>query len=529
MSQGICAGLEKRKIVVGIRCVIKGVAVVLAAVWLGLLSGCDAPLVIGKYRFLQPDKTIAKPDQAQVNWIIQDMGELDKADEIYPNATKPGPQDWVYVDEDYMIAPMDDLSISIMDLYAEGMETTLPRRVSDSGYIDLPQLDSRIFATGLTSMELTEAIKQAYSKDILRDPQVSVTVVVRRQQTFSLLGAIGRPGAYPFPRKDMRMLDALAMASGVTQPDIETIYVIRQAPARRRSQAGQAEQATQPATQPATQEAPKTQPASPAPSMHLSETATAAKPTPANQPAQDASYRWTYRNGEWVKVAVEAPAKTPASPAKTQPIKAPAGQGKVTTPAGRAKIQPAKPGLGEPKDASDPFGWAKMEKGDLVRIIAIDLPKLRQGDYRQNVVIRANDIIHVPPLPTGEFYVMGEVLRPGVYSLTGRKVTIKMALAAAGNLGPMAWPSNSILIRRIGKNQEQTIPINIEKIMQSKDNDLYLKKDDVIAVGTHWSSSFLAVLRNAFRMTYGFGFIYDRNFSDPMLNGTPTSRRFKAW
>jgi len=517
---------------------IKGVTVVLAAVWLGLLSGCDAPLVIGEYRFLQPDKPIAKPDQAQVNWIIQDMGELDKADEVYPNATKPGPQDWVYADEDYMIAPMDDLSISIMDLYAEGMETTLPRRVSDSGYIDLPQLDSRIFATGLTSMELTEAIKQAYSKDILRDPQVSVTVVVRRQQTFSLLGAIGRPGAYPFPRKDMRLLDALAMASGVTQPDIETIYISRQAPARRRSQADQATPATQP-IQPATQEAPETQKTpvtSPAPSMmRLSETATGqVKPAPApsprtapaTQPAQAASYRWTYRNGEWVKVAVEAPAKTPASPTKTIPATGPTKPGKVGKPA-RAKIQPLPIKQGDPKDASDPFGWAKMEKGDLVRVIAIDLPKLRQGDYRQNVVIRANDIIHVPPLPVGEFYVMGEVLRPGVYSLTGRKVTIKMALAAAGNLGPMAWPSNSILIRRIGKNQEQTIPINIENIMRSKDPDLYLKKDDIIAVGTHWSSSFLAVLRNAFRMTYGFGFIYDRNFSDAMI--TPTSRRFKSW
>ena len=39
------------------------------------------------------------------------------------------------------------------------------------------------------------------------------------------------------------------------------------------------------------------------------------------------------------------------------------------------------------------------------------------------------------------------------------------------------------------------------------------KADDVIAVGSYWAAPFLAVWRNAFRMTYGFGFIYDRNYS----------------
>jgi len=151
----------------------------------------------------------------------------------------------------------------------------------------------------------------------------------------------------------------------------------------------------------------------------------------------------------------------------------------------------------------------------------------QRGDWKQNIVIRKNDVIRIPPMPTGEFYVMGEVQRPGVYSLTGRKITLKMAVAAAGNLGPLAWPKNSILIRRIGRNQEQTFPINLESIFTGQDPDVYLKPNDVIAVGTHWKSSFLAVLRNAFRMTYGFGFIYDRNFSDPLLV-TPNSKRFRA-
>jgi len=46
-------------------------------------------------------------------------------------------------------------------------------------------------------------------------------------------------------------------------------------------------------------------------------------------------------------------------------------------------------------------------------------------------------------------------------------------------------------------------------------------------VGTDVRASFFAVLRHAFRMSYGFGFIYDRNFADPLegrLHGYNSNR-----
>jgi len=148
-----------------------------------------------------------------------------------------------------------------------------------------------------------------------------------------------------------------------------------------------------------------------------------------------------------------------------------------------------------------------------------------------NVIIRDNDVIQIPTLKVGEFYVMGEVSRPGVYTLTGRKVTLKMALAAAGNLGVLAWPENSVLIRRIGDDQEQTMALDLEAIFSGKEPDLFLKPNDVLAVGTHWKTSFMAVVRNAFRMSYGFGMIYDRNFANPLefLGGGQNSSRFTRW
>ena len=105
-----------------------------------------------------------------------------------------------------------------------------------------------------------------------------------------------------------------------------------------------------------------------------------------------------------------------------------------------------------------------------------------------NIVIRDDDVIIIPLLERGEFYVMGEVHRPGVYDLTGRKVTVKMALAAAGNFGPLAWPENSILVRRVADGQEQIIPLNLEAIIRGDEPDLFLKPNDVLAVGTNISA-----------------------------------------
>jgi protein involved in polysaccharide export with SLBB domain len=113
----------------------------------------------------------------------------------------------------------------------------------------------------------------------------------------------------------------------------------------------------------------------------------------------------------------------------------------------------------------------------------------------------------------GEYYMMGQIVRPGAYSLTGRRLTLKTAIAAAGNLGPLAWPERCTVYRRLG-DREEMIQVDLNRLFAGKDSDFYIKKDDLIMFGTHPAAIFLAVVRNAFRMTYGFGFVYDRNFAD---------------
>jgi hypothetical protein len=52
----------------------------------------------------------------------------------------------------------------------------------------------------------------------------------------------------------------------------------------------------------------------------------------------------------------------------------------------------------------------------------------------------------------------------------------------------------------------------LAKVLALEQPDIYLKPNDVIFVGTHFIAPFLAAVRTSFRITYGFGFLYDRNF-----------------
>lgn len=487
----------------------------------------------GTESWFDPSAVIKRNDT--INAVYESIGVTDKSEEIYPNATQPTYEDLLPSNEDYVMGPTDILRISIMDLFAEGLETNLERQVSNSGFIDLPQIPN-VKAGGRTQDQLIAAIKQSYQKaGILNNPVVSVLVAVPRQNVVSVLGAVQRPGTYPIPRKDFTLLEALAMVSDVSQPGIEWIYVIRPAekgvlppgvtsmpcgvgpgktgPKTPEQQMQELEQylpgGKTPTTGPGSREdqlrelekfipgasrLPKGRQDGADQRILLSETgAPATGPTsngakPTTSAAGEVSeagviYKWIYSDGQWIRVPQSTTTAPSAAPAAT---------------------------AGMPKD---PFGWKQYDLSHMSRVIAINLPQLRYNP-RLNIIVRDNDIVQIPFLEQGEFYVMGQVQRPGVYSLTGRRVTVKMALAAAGNLDPLSWPNNSVLIRRIDRSQEQYIPLNLQEIVNGCQSDYILKPNDVIAVGSYWATPFLAVWRNAFRMTYGFGFIYDRNFNN---------------
>jgi len=228
-------------------------------------------------------------------------------------------------------------------------------------------------------------------------------------------------------------------------------------------------------------------------SIKLSGQKTIEKPTDTGEPTDEENrgrIEWIFRDGQWVPVQVGRPEPG----IKVEPEK-------VTEPL-REKV---------PAD----FDWDQIGAGgEQTRLIKIPADRLAAGDPRYNIVIRPGDSIQVPVDIIGEFCIMGNVNAQGYIPVTGRPMNLKMAIAAAGGLGPLAWPKRCEVVRRIGRKREEIVMVDLDKIARGEQPDFFIKPNDLINVGTHPTSRWRAVLRNAFRATYGFGFVYDRNFAD---------------
>jgi len=258
------------------------------------------------------------------------------------------------------------------------------------------------------------------------------------------------------------------------------------------------------------------------------EGALAAADTPdVSAPAGDEKElgRWIWSDGKWIEVK---PKKEEAE----KPVKQPAGEKPAKPPA--EPTEPVKPETEpvrlaetgrEPEEPTPDQTRLALEQklrrlgvvqgsGQLRRIIRFDVEALQAGDPTQNVVLRDGDIVTIPSPPIGDFYMAGEVARPGVYSLTGRKITLLQAVAAAGGLTAVAVPWRTELVRRISEEEEEIIYVDLGKVSRGEAPDFYIQPEDQIRVGTDQGAVYNAVLRNAFRATYGLGFVYDMNYAD---------------
>jgi len=161
--------------------------------------------------------------------------------------------------------------------------------------------------------------------------------------------------------------------------------------------------------------------------------------------------------------------------------------------------------------------------GRVTRLLEIDYRDLIAGKSILNVIVRPDDFINVVPPPTGVVYIDGEISRPGPYDLPASgQLTLSRLVAAAGGLGPLAIPERVDLVRRVG-DREATIRVNLAAIRERAEPDIALKSDDHVIIGTNFFAQPLAVIRNGFRMTYGFGFLVDRNWGTDIFGPPPES------
>lgn len=209
-------------------------------------------------------------------------------------------------------------------------------------------------------------------------------------------------------------------------------------------------------------------------------------PAPEAYPKVDSGIEWVFKDGKWVPIQRQ-----------------PAVQPRIPLQIGPEQVVPL--------EVLPDLAWQEAVR---TRLIRVPTDKLLAGDPRYNLVVQPGDTIYVPVDIVGEACIMGNVNKAGYINLTGRPMTLKMAIAAAGGLGPLAYPKRCEVIRRIGNRREEIVLVDLDKIARGEQPDFFIKPNDLINVGTHYSSRWRAVLRNAFRAVYGFGFVYDRNFAD---------------
>ncbi len=486
------------------RPVLLGCALLLSA---GGLAGCSDnkgsdPL---PNSFLNPGEMMRRGRAPLQLPILNGLSSgYDEPNEEFPTARNIEAADLRVDSSDYVVGKNDLLQIALTDV-TPGVETVKTARVSESGNVSLP-LIGQVPAAGLTEAQLERAIQQKYQdQGIVKNAQVSVTVVEARQRTFQIRGAVSRPGQYAIVQTDFRVLDALVLAGDVQIPNIEWLYVIRP---------NKAAATSQPTSQPI---APPL-PVNPGAPGLLEPKAKADTLTPAER-AETAPTAPKATGDATLEDVSKGKADEKALPVYVNgntTIDSGKPADAAGTPAGPADI--SAPAAGKAKG----FEFNSPLPDDTSTIIRVPLRQLLNGDLKYNMVIHPQDTLTVQMPEAGEFYMGGHVQRVGVYSLTGRQITLKQAVISAGMLDEVAIPERTEIIRRIGRDREVFVRVNLAKVFSGAQPDVFLKPYDIVQVGTNMPAPFLAAIRNAFRITYGFGFLYDRNFYRD--TSTPTGR-----
>lgn len=435
-----------------------------------------------------------------------------------PGAVYPTPEDLEIIYEDYPISAGDSLSIEIYELRERRIPFQAQIQVSPTGNLNLPVV-GQVKASGLSVAELeTVLVDMLRDKEILLKPEVTVNPLLLQKATYSIFG-IGvsasntaplRAGTFPIRRPDLRVLEAINQVGGLNE-FVTEVYIFRTYEKGMFSHVGSKE------------------PHSPTPSSGhrrelMQRVGVEDDDAPRLQPRKAELLAVVFdvyptrlvqqqNNNKKTKIpAMLEPEPTDAyifidgKFVRNPKYKAPSDQGQ--------RPQAAIPNMDSPLPA---VNWARLAGDTNYRVIVIPAELLRGGDPEANIYVRPGDVIRIVSGEIGVYYVMGQVNRVGTFTFNAEKITLKAAIAAAGGLSALAWPSRCTVYRRMGA-REQMIQVNLDRIFAGKDPDFLIRRSDIINVGTHPFAPFLQRIRG-FTLpnpvtNVGYGFTYIRNFAD---------------
>lgn len=506
---------------------------------------------------------------------ILDRIDIIEEPDAWPVLSKVTPVDLMPSDLAYKIHPGDVLELKIFGLYQAGIHHPVTRRVDIGGYFRVPEVGN-VLVAGLTVQRAQDLITSELGKTVMTHPSAQLDVLDQTALTYTVYGGLARWGVFTLHNPDLRIVEALALAGGVPT-STQDIYVIRQLeisdtvlPTWEQSNAVAKPRITEP-NGPTYSPAPTvTKPSTNIEDLIKQLDVGTAKPveqeTPTQTEPEDTSPEDTSAdidalikqldigdstdvpthtvspgiiqtgNPELIDIDDLVPPKNVGSattPQTTMPVDVDALIAPPSSqPTGSAFIYVSEsdtwiPVSADPKTLTHRKNETTSktttnEPAVLERIIKIPWEKLEQGDSSYNIVIRPKDRVYVKGPPLGNIYIRGEINRPGVfqYPSTGKKITLSEFITSAGDLGPLAVPEKVSLTRRFGDVQA-TVTLNYAGILQRTEPDIYLKPNDHISIGTTWGATPMAIVRNGFRASYGFGFLLDRNFGTDVFGSPP--------
>jgi polysaccharide export outer membrane protein len=310
--------------------------------------------------------------------------------------------------------------------------------VRPDGKISFP-LAGEIQAQGLTIPQLTEVLKQRLSGAV-KNPNVSVMVKEIRSFRVHFIGKVAKPGVYPI-KAGTPLLKALTLAGGTADgADLPSAYIIRgneKLPIDLRKLISEGDLSLNVV-------------------LNSEDTIVVPEINIGSNP-QEMQERRIYLLGKVARPGVYMI--------------------KQDVPILHALFLAG--GAAEGGDVASAFIIRGKDR------IPVDLWKLIQkGDTSQNVMIKNEDTIVIPA--GGELqnavYIMGEVVKPGVYSQPEALSLLKL-VTLAGGFTKFAAPGRATLIRRDG-DKKVLMKVDLKDIMKDPkaNEDISLRPGDVLIV-----------------------------------------------
>jgi len=115
-------------------------------------------------------------------------------------------------------------------------------------------------------------------------------------------------------------------------------------------------------------------------------------------------------------------------------------------------------------------------------IMRLNVDKLQAGSNAENVRVQAGDTIFVTSRDENNFFVFGEVRKPGSYPLD-KETNVLEGITIAGGFTDKASPSRTRVIR-VGMAGPQVLEIDMNDIVKrgQRDKALRLQANDVVVV-----------------------------------------------